>query len=226
VTARKPRSTTLASIERDLEACAHAEARARADVELAQERLQSLQASIPMDARATVEAGRALNEARECLTHAVTRHEHVQAERHYLTGKVHQARAAAAAAANAAAQLLRTISDADGHDLCPDPVGARTPAEFMAALRRYRIWAGEPSFREMARLCRRKIGASTLCTALGSDKMPRLPVVLAVITGCGGSEEDQKQFATAWRELRFAQESGAQQALPPPRALRPVSAAS
>jgi hypothetical protein len=72
---------------------------------------------------------------------------------------------------------------------------------------------------------RGNIGASTLNTALRSDELPALPVVLAVISACGGSDEDQSRFATAWRELRLAQEDGTQQAAPP-RALRPVSAAS
>jgi hypothetical protein len=34
--------------------------------------------------------------------------------------------------------------DAEGYDLRPDPLAARTPAELIAALRLYRIWAGEP----------------------------------------------------------------------------------
>jgi hypothetical protein len=130
-----------------------------------------------------------------------------------------------ATAAGTPARPPRAVADAPGHDLCPDPLTARTAAELTAALRRYRIWAGEPSYREMARLCGGKIGASTLNTALRSDELPALPVVLAVITACGGSEEDQRGFATAWRELRLAQEDGDQQAAPPLRALRPVSAA-
>ena len=46
--------------------------------------------------------------------------------------------------------VWEAIPDADGYDLCPDPLKARTPAELVDALRRYRIWAGEPSFRDMA----------------------------------------------------------------------------
>lgn len=119
----------------------------------------------------------------------------------------------------------RAVADAPGHDLCPDPLAAKSAAELVAALRRYRIWAGEPSYREMARCCKGNIAASTLNTALRSDELPTLPVVLAVITACGGSDEDQSRFATAWRELRLAQEDSTQQAAPP-RALRSVSAAS
>ena len=97
----------------------------------------------------------------------------------------------------------------------------------MVALRRYRIWAGEMSYREMAHQCGGTIGASTLCTALGSDELPTLGVVLAVVTACGGSEQHQKHFATAWRKLRLAREEGAELragTAEAPRVLRPVTA--
>lgn len=67
----------------------------------------------------------------------------------------------------------------------------------MAALRRYRICAGEPSYRTISRLGRGNLAASTLFTALRSDELPSLAVVLAVVTACGASGEDQKRFATA-----------------------------
>jgi hypothetical protein len=103
----------------------------------------------------------------------------------------------------------RAVSDVDGYALCPDPLAASTPAELMAALRRYRIWAGEPSYRQMARRSQAgKPGASTLNTALRSDRLPTLSLVLAVINGCGGSAEDLRRFATAWRRLRLAGEAG------------------
>ena len=45
---------------------------------------------------------------------------------------------------------------------------------------------------------------STIWEALRSDEMPRLEVVLAVVAGCGGGEDDQRRFATAWRAIRLA----------------------
>lgn len=100
----------------------------------------------------------------------------------------------------------RAVSDADGYALCPDPLAARSAAELMATLRRYRIWAGEPSYRQMARSQAGKPGASTLNAALRSDELPSLSLVLAVVNGCGGSAEDLRRFATAWRRLRLAAE--------------------
>jgi hypothetical protein len=92
--------------------------------------------------------------------------------------------------------------DVPGHDQRPNPRKARTSAEFVEALRQFRIWAGNPSFRDMARNCDRQMGYSTMCAVLRKDELPRrLEVVEAIITGCGGSDEDRQRFATAWRRL-------------------------
>ena len=97
------------------------------------------------------------------------------------------------------------IPDADGYDLCPDPLKARNSAELVNALRRYRISAGEPSFRDMASNSGQRVAYSTMCAALSGDALPKLDVVLGVVAGCGGSEEDQQRFATAWRRLRIGE---------------------
>ena len=90
------------------------------------------------------------------------------------------------------------VPDADGQDLRPDPDGARTPAELMTALRQFRIWGGNPSFRLMAMQCGHRAAASTMCAALRGDELPaRLSVVEAIVIGSGGREEDRQRFATA-----------------------------
>jgi len=101
--------------------------------------------------------------------------------------------------------LQQAIPDTDGYDLCPDPLIAQTPAELVDALRRYRLWAGEPSFRRMAASSRQRAAASTLCAALSGETLPTLDVVLGVVIGCGGSEDDQCRFATAWRRIRLGE---------------------
>jgi hypothetical protein len=98
------------------------------------------------------------------------------------------------------------IGDADGYHLRPDPLHAQTPADLMAVLRRFRIWAGEPSFRRMAQASRDRLSASTVHAVLHSEALPSLQVLLAIVSGCGGSNDDLKAFATAWRTLRFAVE--------------------
>jgi hypothetical protein len=91
------------------------------------------------------------------------------------------------------------VRDAAGYSLKPDPFTARTGTELVAVLRRYREWAGNTPFRQMAARTRWKVAHSTMCVALKSDSLPPLKVVMAIVAGCGGTDEDQQAFATAWR---------------------------
>ena len=97
----------------------------------------------------------------------------------------------------------QAIPDIPGSGLCPDPTAAQTTADLVAALSRFRIWAGEPSFQDMQRLSEPRTAASTMCTALGSGKLPSLRVVRAIITGCGGTPEQVQAFAATWRRIRL-----------------------
>ena len=101
------------------------------------------------------------------------------------------------------AHFLGPVSDAPGFDLKPDPLAAQTRAELVAALRTYRVWSGEPSFRAMASRARQEASTSSMCTALKRDDLPPMRVVMAIIIGCGGSKEDQELYATAWRRLKL-----------------------
>ena len=100
----------------------------------------------------------------------------------------------------------RAIRDVDGYDLRPNPLTAQTQAAFMTSLRKFRTWAGDPPFRIMSGRSDPHLSAATLCTALSRDVLPTLAVVQAVITACGGDEDDQRRFTTAWRWLRLEQE--------------------
>jgi DNA-binding SARP family transcriptional activator len=99
-----------------------------------------------------------------------------------------------------------TIPDAAGHELRPDPLTAKTAAEFIRALNQLRQWAGNPPFREMERRCGRAAASATICTALNGDKLPRRHIVLAIVTACGGDEEQERTWTTAWRKLEMEQE--------------------
>ncbi|MFI7470175.1 hypothetical protein [Nonomuraea sp. NPDC049646] len=94
-------------------------------------------------------------------------------------------------------------ADLPGYVLKPDPLSARTPAEFVELLKQYRIWAGEPSYREIVRRARNAFGASTLCEALKSSHLPPEKLVRAFVWACSGSEEDLQAWTTAWRRLRM-----------------------
>lgn len=109
------------------------------------------------------------------------------------------------------ARARRALPDAGARyeGLRPDPRRVSTPAELMGILRRFRTWAGNPSYRSMALRSGRRAGASTMCTVLGSDELPaRLDVIDAIIEGCGGSDEDRARFATAWRVLALPDQPG------------------
>ncbi|OLT26587.1 hypothetical protein BJF83_20710 [Nocardiopsis sp. CNR-923] len=54
----------------------------------------------------------------------------------------------------------------------------------------------------MSHACGQKVAYSTLNTALNGDRLPKLHIVEAFIEGCGGSHDDVRRWATAWRKLR------------------------
>jgi hypothetical protein len=93
------------------------------------------------------------------------------------------------------------VEDVAGYDLKPDPLTATTAAEFMAMLRQYKSWSGDPSWRRMADRAGQVIVHSTMHAAMRADTLPKLEVVKAIITGCGGSQEDMRSFVTACRRL-------------------------
>lgn len=94
------------------------------------------------------------------------------------------------------------VPDAKGLNLKPNPLDASTPDELVAALRQYRAWAGDISLRDMEAGANYAVAYNTISKALKSNKLPRLRTVIAIVVGCGGSEEDQQAFASAWRQIR------------------------
>jgi transcriptional regulator with XRE-family HTH domain len=93
------------------------------------------------------------------------------------------------------------FSDDSASDTKPDPLAAETPADFIEALRQYRAWAGSPSWNAMANLTGQALAPSTMHNAMQDDALPSLDAVRAIIIGCGGDEDDLRNFATAWRRL-------------------------
>jgi DNA-binding XRE family transcriptional regulator len=100
--------------------------------------------------------------------------------------------------------LPMPLNDADGFDLRPNPLSARTPEDFVACLRAYRKWSGEPSLRAIAERSGSIVSHSKIRAVLGSDSLPNQASVRAIILGCGGTAEDQRTFVTAWRLLALA----------------------
>jgi predicted acylesterase/phospholipase RssA len=93
----------------------------------------------------------------------------------------------------------RAVRDCEGYDLRPNPLETSTPAEFVAALRRYRRWAGNPSYRTLAE--RAPVSAAAFHAMLKGDELPKFTMLNAFIVACGGDEEEFQRWATAWRKL-------------------------
>lgn len=119
------------------------------------------------------------------------------------------------------------VADSSGIDLKPDPLTARTPAEFISRLWEYKAWSGDPSWRKMATRAQQAVVHSTMHAAMNGTALPRFDVVRAIITGCGGDEEDLRAFASAWRRLdsaRTARRTGPEFLAAPIAPLSPVPA--
>jgi hypothetical protein len=86
--------------------------------------------------------------------------------------------------------------------LRPDPRLAATPVELMLMLRQFKVWSGNPGFRQIAAGSGNRYSASALHAALQAGHLPRKQALIdAIVQGCGGSEEDRRMWATAWRQL-------------------------
>jgi hypothetical protein len=147
-----------------------------------------------------------LNEAREILQEArkellLVHHEYDELSRRLANSSRYPVAATPA------------VPDTPGLHLCPDPGTAQTPAEFMDALRTYRVWAGKPSYRAMESVIRNQRGqhfsSSAIHSGLTGNDLPALALVQAVITACGGDDAHQQTFTSAWRRLTMSQQNGA-----------------
>ena len=148
------------------------------------------------------------------------RHDHARMTRgpDHIPGGSHAVSPEVPALCSPAGQGPRVVIDAAGFDLRPDPLRADSPAALTAALRKFWIWSGRPSFRKLAQRAGGTPAASTICTMLGSSKLPTFDCMLAFLTACGATDEDCRKFATAWRHLSSSDGDGAgKQQIPAPR---------
>lgn len=79
----------------------------------------------------------------------------------------------------------------------PVDVSAGPVAEFAARLRALRRQAGNPPYRQLARLSRYSVTA--LSDAAGGKRLPSLDVTLAYVTACGG---DRARWEQDWRAVK------------------------
>lgn len=104
------------------------------------------------------------------------------------------------------------VPDPEGTDLRPDPDAVTTAAELLTAMRLYRIWSGNPTFRVLAARCRNRVSAPAFGSALAGDRLPPLKVVQNFTAACGATPEYYARFESAWQRA----------AVPGPGAGRPV----
>ncbi|EKX64382.1 hypothetical protein STRIP9103_03581 [Streptomyces ipomoeae 91-03] len=87
-------------------------------------------------------------------------------------------------------------------------------ADFASRLRRLRIEAGSPTYRDMARTA--MYSASVLSSAANGHRLPTLQVALAYVAACGGDREE-------WRRRWLAVAANSGVPVVPPRPAAPVA---
>jgi hypothetical protein len=101
-----------------------------------------------------------------------------------------------------------TVADLE-LDLRPDPRAAETAAAFMECLREFKLWSGNPGFRQIAARAGNRYTGAALQAALARGKLPKkLEIVDTIVAGCGASDDDRRMWATAWRRLAMRPEPG------------------
>lgn len=97
----------------------------------------------------------------------------------------------------------RKRSGSSDPEVGPDPAAARTPAEFVLELRKLKAFSGL-SLRAIAEGAKQQRVHTTIQHAMKHDTLPTIEVVHAIVTGCGGTEDDLRAFTTAWHRLSAA----------------------
>lgn len=91
----------------------------------------------------------------------------------------------------------------------PDPRLCTTPAQFIESMRSLRLWAGLPSYMQLERRAQaagRALPHSTLGRILDSENSTRMPsheLMTAFVLACGLSEEQWRDWAAAWADVRL-----------------------
>jgi hypothetical protein len=87
----------------------------------------------------------------------------------------------------------------------PNPMDAKTPAEFLLTMRRYLAWAGDWSYLELEYKCGGVVSAPKFQRALEGAELPGYVFLMAFVTACVGTDEGERlRWATSWHRLRRA----------------------
>ncbi|MEU6037581.1 hypothetical protein ABZ801_19440 [Actinomadura sp. NPDC047616] len=107
---------------------------------------------------------------------------------------------------------------ADGAALVrePDPATATTARELLDLADTYRVWKGEPSYRQMSERARNQYVASTFNTLTKRETLPKVEVLLAYLEGCGAGEAERERWRQAWFRIKVAERGGTDTPPQPP----------
>lgn len=97
-------------------------------------------------------------------------------------------------------------SDSGGNDGRPDPTKVSTPAEFVDAMRRLKLWTGW-GYRQLekhAAAAGLALPRSTLTVALSRETLPREELVAAFVRACGCDEGQTARWVAARRRIAGA----------------------
>ncbi len=88
--------------------------------------------------------------------------------------------------------------------LPPDPTGSATPEQFIERLHLLRIWAGDPSLRELEEAGRGELRRSTVSDMFKrTNRLPKRDLVRAFVLACGAGSE-WPRWNLAWQSLAAA----------------------
>jgi hypothetical protein len=93
------------------------------------------------------------------------------------------------------------LPDVNGIDLKPDTSKITTIAELAKGLRELRMWAGNPSLRDLSSRCKYGMPShSTFATLFKGEHLPTLDLVLICVAALG-LEKDTQLWTSAWRRV-------------------------
>lgn len=96
------------------------------------------------------------------------------------------------------------IGDLTGYALKPDPLTAKSLTDLEKLLRDLWTWAGYPSSRILASRSGGAFSHATISKLIydkpGKPNL-KLPYVLGFVRACGGDQDEQKRWVTAWRNI-------------------------
>lgn len=109
------------------------------------------------------------------------------------------------ASVGASGEPRGAVPEPADRDVGVSPLDARTPTEFVSAMRHYLARVGDWSYAELEYRCGGVVSAATFRQVLEGDELPGHVFLVAFVTACVGQDDGECQRWTAARSrLRAA----------------------